>query len=176
MTTVASGSEGGVHAQLSFKLQFLPLLVANPDPGGAGNEKHRLEHRAGPQGWREVQAAAKWENNAQDATGLKNAPDPRGRPGRGSPNLMQLHDLIGDHHKDQGEAAQEPRQQRHVLQAKVDLAVPVRPQLQVHCCLDHLPQEAAGRGSSPHEPGSSCFLPCFSQFEQLKEGSTPPLP
>ena len=37
MGTVADGSEGGVHAQLRFKLQFLSLLVANPDPGGAGD-------------------------------------------------------------------------------------------------------------------------------------------
>lgn len=106
MTTVASGSEGGVHAQLSFKLQFLPLLVANPDP-----------------------------------------------------NLMQLHDLIGDHHKDQGEAAQEPRQQRHVLQAKVDLAVPVRPQLQVHCCLDHLPQEDHRHRHGPPEVCQGALSP-----------------
>lgn len=48
-------------------------------------------------------------------------------PACGSPNLVQLHDLIGDHHKDQGQAAKEPRQQRHVLQAKVDMAGPVRP-------------------------------------------------
>ena len=52
---------------------------------------------------------------------------------------MQLHNLVGDHHEDQGQAAQEPRQQRNVLQAKVDAALPVRPQLQVNCRLDHLP-------------------------------------
>lgn len=37
MTTTASGSEGRVHAQLSFKLQFLSLLVADPDPGRVGD-------------------------------------------------------------------------------------------------------------------------------------------
>lgn len=76
-------------------------------------------------------------------------PRPKGRALRGSPNLVQLHDLVGDHHKDQGQAAQEPRQQRHVLQAKVDVAVPVRPQLQVNRRLDHLPQQPAGGGGSP---------------------------
>lgn len=34
VATVANGSEGRVHAQLSFKLQLLSLLVADPDPGG----------------------------------------------------------------------------------------------------------------------------------------------
>lgn len=60
---------------------------------------------------------------------------------------MQLHDLIGDHHKDQGKASQKPREQRYILQAKVDMAIPVRPQLQVHHRLDHLPQQPAGGGS-----------------------------
>ena len=35
--------------------------------------------------------------------------------GLGSPNLMELYDLIGDYHKDQGQAAQEPREQRHIF-------------------------------------------------------------
>lgn len=34
MAAMASGSEGRVHAQLSFKLQLLSLLVADADPGG----------------------------------------------------------------------------------------------------------------------------------------------
>lgn len=37
MATMAIGSEGRVHAQLSFKLQLLSLLVADPDPGEAGD-------------------------------------------------------------------------------------------------------------------------------------------
>lgn len=79
----------------------------------------------------------------------EHAQAPRESPAGGSPNLVQLHDLIGDHHKDQGQAAQEPRQQRHVLQAKVDAAIPVRPQLQVNHRLDHLPQQPVGGGGSP---------------------------
>ena len=114
-------------------------------------------------------------NGAPGGDGLReHAQAQRGHPAGGSPNLVQLHDLVGDHHEDQGEAAQEPRQQRHVLQAKVDVAVPVCPQLQVHCCLDHLPQQPAG-GGSPASAGVSCFLPCFSQREQLKEGTLQPL-
>lgn len=35
--------------------------------------------------------------------------------GLGSPNLMELYNLIGDYHKDQGQAAQEPREQRHIF-------------------------------------------------------------
>lgn len=31
--TMANGSEGRVHAQLSLKLQLLSLLVADTDPG-----------------------------------------------------------------------------------------------------------------------------------------------
>lgn len=33
MATMANGSEGRVHAQLSLKLQLLALLVADTDPG-----------------------------------------------------------------------------------------------------------------------------------------------
>lgn len=43
------------------------------------------------------------EKCSQRVTGLGNMPEPRGRnPADSSPNLMQLYDLIGDHHKDQG--------------------------------------------------------------------------
>lgn len=103
-----------------------------------------------------------------EVTGLReHTQAQRGHLAGGSPNLVQLHDLVGDHHEDQGEAAQEPRQQRHVLQAKVDVAVPVRPQLQVHCCLDHLPQQPAG-GGSPASAGSLASFPAFLSRNSLR--------
>lgn len=112
MAATASGSEGGVHAQLRFKLQLLSLLVADPDPGGREMEVQvspglQSRARAGQRGG--------GRDGAQEVTAGRPRLRQTGRQAGGSPNLVQLHDLVGDHHEDEGEAAQEPRQQRHVL-------------------------------------------------------------
>lgn len=115
VATVANGSEGRVHAQLSFKLQLLSLLVADPDPEGGRRLKSRLAQTSTPggqgrtpqgEGGSSGKKTREWCQGGDRRRACAWAQ--RECPAGDSPNLVQLHNLIGDNHQDQGQAAQEP--------------------------------------------------------------------
>lgn len=46
-TRVTKGLEGRIHPQLGFKLQLLPLLIADTDPGEGEEGKHHIKAGVG---------------------------------------------------------------------------------------------------------------------------------
>lgn len=79
MATMARGSERRVHAQLSFKLQLLSLLVADTDSGGVEIEDQvsaDTEARDGQDTEDGVRAAGRlWGGEAGDDQGTRPSPE-----------------------------------------------------------------------------------------------------